>query len=226
MERLAGVRGDAAGHEPADVPQVAPCLRERAQPPLVEDRGHHHHVRHVRDGAVRPVGVVVPVQVAVLHRFGRVVLEDAVDQVGGHRQRGARHQVPLPVEEGGEVVLLLADEGRHGRALDHGLHLLAGGQQRALDQLQRHSVHGCVHRHLRSRWHGACACAPPRAARWALCATRGLERQAGPAAMPCATIAARQPTPQSHPAFPRHAERAGTGPHGAAGGRFMPWARG
>jgi hypothetical protein len=68
------------------------------------------------------------------------VLGDRPDHVAEHRQVGADDQPPAGIEQGGIEVFLLANERRHGRALDHGLHLALDGAQRAAHQLQRDGV--------------------------------------------------------------------------------------
>ena len=67
VEDLGGVGRDAARAHAADVPEVAPGLREGDELAAVEDRRGEDHVRRVRDAAVRAVAVVVPVEIAGTH---------------------------------------------------------------------------------------------------------------------------------------------------------------
>ena len=90
---------------------------------------------------MRAVGIIVEIEVARPHVVARITLEDAVDEVAGrHRQRGRDDQPPVAIEEGGEIILLLADEGAHGAALDQRLHFDARRLDGALDQFQRDGV--------------------------------------------------------------------------------------
>ena len=126
--------------KPADVPEVAPRLGEGDEPAPMEHGGREDHVGRVRDAAARAVAVVVPVEIARPHRRRRILLEDGGHQVAEERDHRAAHHAPPPVEDAREVVLLLPDEGRHGRALDHRLHLGLRRPQRAPDDLARDRI--------------------------------------------------------------------------------------
>jgi hypothetical protein len=70
------------------------------------------------------------------------VLGDGAHDVAEHRQVGADDQASLGVEQSRIEVFLLANERRHGRALDHGLHLALDGPERAAHDLQRDGIDG------------------------------------------------------------------------------------
>ena len=142
VEDLGGVGRDAARPHAADVPEVAPRLREGDELAAVEHRRGEHHVRRVGDAAARAVAVVVPVEVAGAHRGGRVLLEDDLGEVAEERHHRAAHHAPARIEDAGEVVVLLADERRHRRALDDRFHVRLGRAQRAANDLARHRVRG------------------------------------------------------------------------------------
>ena len=94
----------------------------------------------MRHAAVGRVAVVVPVEVAGPHRLGRILVEDRLDDVAEQRQRRSGDQVAAGVEIAGEEVLLLADDVGHRGPLDQRFHLRAGGEQRALDDLESDRV--------------------------------------------------------------------------------------
>ena len=130
--------------EPARMPPMslkcAQRLREGGELAFREHGRDEHLVGRMRDGALGGVAVVEPVDVAGTHGVERVVLGDGADHVAEHRQVGADDQAAGAVEQGGIEVFLLADERRHGRALDHRLHLALDGAQRAAHDLQRDGV--------------------------------------------------------------------------------------
>jgi hypothetical protein len=61
------------------------------------------------------------------HGVERVVLGDRPDYVAEHRQVRADDQPADTIEQSGIEVFLLTNERRHGRALDHRLHLALDG---------------------------------------------------------------------------------------------------
>ena len=123
-----GQRARAAGRR---VHLVAELRRPADELVLVEDRHEHEPVVRVRDrrGALERVGredhvARVDAPVPVLHHLVDVGAELADDhaaaRVGDHR----------------ELVVLLPDHGAHRRAEEHGVHLVAGALQRALDDVE------------------------------------------------------------------------------------------
>ena len=68
------------------------------------------------------------------------MLGNGSHDVAEHGQVRAGDQPSLGIVEGRIEVLFLADEGRHGRAFDHGLHLALDGDQRAAHDLERDRI--------------------------------------------------------------------------------------
>ena len=126
VEDLGGVGRDAARAHAADVPEVAPGLREGDEPAAVEDGAAKTMSGECGDAAARAVAVVVPVEVAGTHGGGRVLLEDDLGEVAEERHHRAAHHAPARIQDAGEVVVLLADERRHRGALDHRFHVRLG----------------------------------------------------------------------------------------------------
>ena len=124
----------------ADVVEMRPRLGEGGQLPFREHRGHEHLVGRVRDRPLGGVAVVEPVDVAGTHGVEWVDFGDGADHVAEHRQVGADDQPAGAVEQRGVEVLLLTDEGRHGRALDHRLHLALDRPKRPAHDLQRDGI--------------------------------------------------------------------------------------
>ncbi len=70
LKDVGGVGADRAGAHAADVGEMRPAHHEGAAPAVLEDRRQQHLVVGMRDRAARAVAVVVPVEVARLHRVG------------------------------------------------------------------------------------------------------------------------------------------------------------
>src|SRR5215813_5725476 len=99
---------------------MAPGLGEPHQLPIIKDGRDKHHVWRMGHAAAGAVAVVVPVEVAWPHRLGGILLQNSIKEVATERQVGAKEHPPIAREEGGKVVLLLTDKGRHGGAFDEG----------------------------------------------------------------------------------------------------------
>ena len=70
------------------------------------------------------------------------MLEHRAADVAEDRHVGADRHHAVGVEQGGVEILLLADEGGDGGALQQRLHLGLGGADRAADDLQRDGIAG------------------------------------------------------------------------------------
>src|SRR5712691_12072074 len=101
---------------------MAPGLCKPYQRVVVKDGRHKDHVWRMRHTPARTVAVVVPVEIARPHGLGRILRENGVEEVAAQWQVGPEEHPPITGEERGKVVLLLADERRHGRTLDKCLH--------------------------------------------------------------------------------------------------------
>jgi hypothetical protein len=145
VKDLGGVRRDGAGAQPADVGEMRPGHHQRDPPTFVEGRRQQHLVIGMRDGAVGAVAVVVPVHVARPHALGREVAEHRTADIAedGHVRADAHH--PIGVEQRSVEILLLADEGRHGGALDQRLHLRLAGADGTPDDLEGDGIAASVH---------------------------------------------------------------------------------
>ncbi len=127
LEDVGAVGRQRARPHAADIVEVRPRLREGRELAVGEHGRQEHLVGRMGDGALRGVAVVEPVDVAGAHGVERVVLGDGAHHVAEHGQVGADDQAARRVEQSGIEVFLLANERRHGRALDHGLHLALNG---------------------------------------------------------------------------------------------------
>jgi hypothetical protein len=97
---------------------------------VLVDRHQHQPVVQVADGAVHRVRVVGEEDVALLHR-AVVALHEAPDE----RAELTDDHLAVEVGDHRELVVLLADAGRHRGAEQHGVHLVAGVAQGALDDV-------------------------------------------------------------------------------------------
>ena len=130
------IGADRAGAEAADIGEMRPGHHECDAAPVVEDRRDQHLVVGMRDGAARAVAVVVPVDVAGLHAVRGEAPEHRPHHVAEDRHHGADGHHAVAVEQAGVEILLLADEGGDGGALDQRLHLALRRADRAADDLQ------------------------------------------------------------------------------------------
>jgi hypothetical protein len=142
LEDVGGVGADRAGAQAADVGEMRPAHDEAAAPAVVEHRRQQYLVVGMRDGAARAVAVVVPVEVARPHGVGREVAEHRAADVAEHRQVRAHRHDAVGVEQRGVKVLLLADEGGDGGALDQRLHLGLRGPHGTAHDLEGDGIAG------------------------------------------------------------------------------------
>ena len=126
----AGIRRQRARHLAAHVRHVTEHGGPRDDAAVLVDRHQHEPVVLVADRAVDRVRVVGQEDVALLH--GAVVtLQEAVDE----RAELADDHLAVEVGDQRELVVLLADAGRHGRAEQHRVHFETGVAQGALDDV-------------------------------------------------------------------------------------------
>ena len=134
VDRL-GVRRQRARQAATDVHHVAELRGPADELARVEDRDEHEPVVRVRDraGALERVGAE-----------DHVALVDALVPVGHHLvDVGAElphDHAAAGIRDHRELVVLLPDHGAHRRAEEHGVHLIAGALERALDDVERDRV--------------------------------------------------------------------------------------
>ena len=133
---LVGVRGQAARHLAADIGHVAEHRGVGDEAAVAVDRAQDQPVRRMADGAGAAVGIGGEEEVPLLDRALILALE-AVDE-GAEL---ADHHLAVGVGDHRELVVLLADSRRHGGAVEHGVHLVAGAAQRALDDVEGDRIH-------------------------------------------------------------------------------------
>ena len=132
---LVGVGGEAARHLAADIRHVAEHRGVGDEPAVAVNRAQDQPVRRVADRAGAAVGIGGEEDVPFLDRAVVFALE-AVDE----RAELPDHHLALGVGDHRELVVLLADSRRHGGAVEHGVHLVAGAAQRALDDIESDRV--------------------------------------------------------------------------------------
>ena len=133
LPHVGRVDGETAGHHAADVVVVAEDLAEPHEAFAEEDRQRGTQVGRVPGAAGAVVGVVPEEDVAGVDVLEAEVLEDGLHD-GGVGATG--ELTAVGVEDGDAVVVLVADHGGTGRALDGGFDLQLGGTDRARDHLQ------------------------------------------------------------------------------------------
>ena len=131
----AGVGRQRARHLAADVGHVTEHRRPGDEAAVLEDRHQHQPVVGVADRAVDRVRVGGQEDVALLDR-AVVALQEAPDE----RAELADDHLAVEVGDQRELVVLLADARRHGRAEQHRVHLVAGVAQGALDDVEGDGV--------------------------------------------------------------------------------------
>ena len=139
---LAGVGGEAPGHEAAHVDHVPRRARPADAGPVSEYRPHHHHVLQVEPTAI--VGVVGEEHVARHDPPGEALADDRDRirrdaEVEGNRGGGG-DDVPIGVVEHAGEVPCLAHHGRHGGLDDRRRHLLGQVLETVPDHLERDRV--------------------------------------------------------------------------------------
>ena len=133
---LVGVGGETPRHLAADIGHVTEHRGVGDEPAVAVDRAQDQPVRRVADGTGAAVGVGGEEDVPLLDRAVILALE-AVDE-------GAElpdDHLAVGVGDHRELVVLLADSGRHGGAVEHRIHLVAGAAQRTLDDIESDRVH-------------------------------------------------------------------------------------
>ena len=133
---LVGIGRQAPRHLAADVGHVAEHRGVGDEPTVAIDRAQDQPVRRVADGAGAAVGIGGEEDVPLLDRAVILALE-AVDE-GAEL---ADDHLAVGVGDHRELVVLLADSRRHGGAVEHGVHLVAGAAQRALDDVESDRIH-------------------------------------------------------------------------------------
>ena len=133
---LVGVGGQTPRHLAADIGHVAEHRGVGDEAAVAIDRAQDEPVRRMADGAGAAVGIGGEENIPLLD--GAVVLAlEAVDE-GAEL---ADDHLAVGVGDHRELVVLLADSRRHGGAVEHGVHLVAGAAQRALDDVESDRVH-------------------------------------------------------------------------------------
>ena len=126
-----GIGADRAGMQTADIGKMGPAHHEGTEPVAVKDQGQQDLIIGMRHGPVGAIAVIVPVEIARAHAVARKLLEYRRRQITEDRHHGADRHDPAFVEQGGVKVLLLANEGRDGGALDQRFHLALCRHDRA-----------------------------------------------------------------------------------------------
>ena len=117
---------------------MRPAHHEGAAAAGVEHGSEQHLVVRVGHRAARAVAVIVPVEIARLHRVGREMPEHRRRQVAEDRHVRADRHDAVGIEQRGVEILFLADECANRRALDQRFHLGLCGADGAAEDFQRH----------------------------------------------------------------------------------------
>ena len=133
---LVGIGRQAPRHLAADIGHVTEHRGVGDEAAVAIDRAQDEPVWRMADRASAAIGIGGEEDVSLLD--GAVVLAlEAVDE-GAEL---ADDHLAVGVRDHRELVVLLADSRRHGGAVEHGIHLVAGAAQRALDDVESDRVH-------------------------------------------------------------------------------------
>ena len=152
-EDRGGGGGHAARNGAADVEHMPEHRCEADEVALVKHRHQNHKVVEMADGAGTSVRVVLQNDVAWLEL--KVLLFEHIGNVGAELPDD---HAALGVADHGEFVVLLADDGRHRRTEQHGIHFMTRVAQCVLDQVEGDDIEPPrLARARRRRARGACA---------------------------------------------------------------------